>query len=321
MKTTIQICILLIIIVGCTNNKKTMTLKSTGKHNYLTKVNLCIQNNKISSDWRNALTRRHSNEFLDSLSQVQRPLTKEETEWYDLVDSRADQWNQLKDSLKVPFGDIYINDTTNIYLGYQGNDDAFTYQYQTVCFNLTAMVKEYGSAKKSINANRIDRFFAHEYTHLLSKEWARQNELKLKTYKDSILWDCMYEGLGMYRSMSNKWFPKEDSLSEISSKTFETLYPIFTERLIAIETSKELSEFDKIRLHKNLSRGSMKQKWGALPVAVWLAIEANGNDENLIPWVNMGPKAIIPLAKKYLIGEDKIRFQKTFGEAPVNGEN
>jgi len=128
----------------------------------------------------------------------------------------------------------------------------------------------------------------------------------------------MYEGVGMYRSMSAKWFPKGDSLSEISSKTFKTLYPIFAERLITIETSKNLSEEDKTRLHRNLSRGSMKKKWGALPVAVWLAMEAKGDDKKLIPWINMGPDAIIPLAKKYLTGDNKIRFIKTFTETPIS---
>lgn len=312
MKIIIQVCILLLLIASCNNKKKTISRVTKSKHNYITKVNLCIQHDKISNKWINVLTGRHNKNFIDSLSQVETPVTKEEIEWYELVDAKALQWNQLKDSLKVPFGNIYINDTTNIYLGYQGYDDAFTYKYQTICFNLTSLVREYGSAKEPKNRIRMSRFFAHEYTHLLSKEWARQTKLNLKTYKDSILWECMYEGLGMYRSMSNKWFPKGDSLSTVASKTFETLYPIFTERLTTIETSKNLSKEDKIRLHKNLSRGSMKKKWGALPVAIWLAIESNGNDKNLIPWINMGPSALIPLAKKHLTGENKIKFKKVF---------
>ncbi|RKE98138.1 hypothetical protein [Ichthyenterobacterium magnum] len=312
MKTIIQVCVLLVLLVNCTNKNKTISQIAKGKQNYTTNVNLCVQNNKISNDWIKAITIRHSEKFIDSLSQVERTLTKEEIEWYKLVNSRAPQWNQLKDSLKVPFGDIYINDTTYVYLGYQGHDDAFTYKYQTVCFNLTALVKEYGSAKQAKNKIRMDRFFAHEYTHLLSKEWAKQTEQNLKTFKDSILWECMYEGLGMYRSMSDKWFPKGDSLSTVADKTFETLYPIFTERLITIETSENLTQDDKIRLHKNLSRGSMKKKWGALPVAVWLAMESKGNDKNLIPWIKMGSKALIPLAKKYLTGKSKIKFKKVF---------
>ena len=48
------------------------------------------------------------------MAQVKRPLTRNENEWYDLIKSKTNQWNQLKDSLKVPFGNIYVNDTTYV---------------------------------------------------------------------------------------------------------------------------------------------------------------------------------------------------------------
>ncbi len=318
MKTTIQICSLLLVLVGCANSPKKTTLDSQKKNNYSVIIKLGLENDKISSDWKDALTNRLSKKNLDSISKIKKPLTLEENDWYQLIKSRADQWALFRDSLQVPFSGRKVNDTTYVLLGNQGGDDAFSYQHQTVCFDLTALYRAYGPATETVNTNRIDRIFSHEYTHLLSKEWVKHNTLKLQTFKDRILWECMYEGVGMYRSMSAKWFPKGDSLSEMSAKTFETLYPIFAERLITIETSKNLSEEDKTRLHKNLSRGSMKKKWGSLTVAVWLAMEANGDDKNLIPWIEMGPDAIIPLAKKYLTGEDKIRFEKAFAETPVS---
>jgi len=317
MKNPLQLCVLLLVFASCANKQtKTAVADSQTKNPYSVIVKLGLENDKISSDWKDALTNRLSKKNLDSISKVKKPLTPAENDWYQLIKSRATQWASYRDSLQVPFSGRKINDTTYVLLGNQGGDDAFSYQHQTVCFDLTALHRAYGPAKKTVNTNRIDRIFSHEYTHLLSKAWAKNNNLTLKTYKESILWECMYEGVGMYRSMSAKWFPTGDSLSEISAKTFKTLYPIFTERLTAIETSKNLSEEDKIRLHKNLSRGSMKKKWGALTVAVWLAMEADGNDKNLIPWINMGPNALIPLAKKHLTGKEKIKFDKTFIETP-----
>ena len=309
IKTIQALVVLFFYVLNFTSCKKQgVKIDSTSE----VMVKLCVENNKISKDWRNALTTRQSKTYLDSLSKVERHLTKGEQEWNELISSRTERWNEIRDSLKVPFEDTYISDTIYVYLGYQGSDDGFTYKFQTVCFDLTALLRQYGSAKDSINTNRMDRIFAHEYTHLLSKEWAKKKELKLPTFRDSILWECMYEGMGMYRSMSPKWFPVRDSLSNTSSEAFEKLYPIFSERLIAIDTLKELSKTDKKGLNKNLSRGSMKQKWGALPVGVWLAMEADGDDKNLIKWINKGPDAIIPLAKKYLIGESKIKFEKVF---------
>ena len=318
MKPNTPIYIILLLFISCANPKNSNTQT---KNNYSVIIKLGLENDKISSDWKDALTNRLSKKNLDSISKVKKPLTIEENDWHQLIKSRADQWVLNRDSLQVPFSGRKIKDTTYVLLGNQGGDDAFSYQDQTVCFDLTALQKAYGSAKKKVNTNRIDRIFAHEYTHLLSKEWAKKNNQKLETYKDRILWECMYEGVGMYRSMSAKWFPEGDSLSEISAKTFETLYPIFTERLTTIETSKNLSEEDQIRLHKNLSRGSMKKKWGALPVAVWLAMEADGDDKNLIPWINMGPKALIPLAKKHLTGKDKIKFEKTFIKTSITSKH
>jgi len=318
LKINIYISLLLITLVSFCNLENKSPTNVEGNKNYAVIVKPGFENNKISLDWIEALATRQSNNYLDSLFGAVRPLTKRENEWFELIESRTPLWNQLKDSLKVPFGDIYINDTTYVLLGYQGNDDGFTYAFQTVCFDLTALLNAYGSAKDTINTNRMDRLFAHEYTHLLSKEWARQNDLKLTTYKDSILWECIYEGIGMYRSMSNRWFPIGDSLSYASSRAFETLYPIFTERLITIMNKEQLNSIDKKRLHKNLSRGSMNQKWGALPMGVWLAMEAKGNDKNLIKWVQKGPDAVIPLANKYLSGESKIRFEETFGKSSVN---
>ena len=309
MKIQLIWLLLYVSLVSC---KKTNTIATNNTELKKTYIKLCVENNKITQDWRNVLARRQSKTYLDSLEQVVKPLNYHEKDWLNLIKSKANQWNQMKDSLKVPFGEIYISDTTYIYLGYQGNDDGFTYQYQTVCLDLTALQRAYGSAKDSVNDNRIDRIFAHEYTHVLHKEWVRQHELELITYQDSILWECLYEGIGMYRSMSSKWLPVNDTLSKTASETFKKLYPIFVDRLIEIESSSTLTDQDKKRLHKNLSRGSMKQKWGALPIGVWLALESKGDDKNLIPWIKKGPDAVVPLAHKYLTGEHKIKFEATF---------
>ncbi|WP_196889559.1 DUF5700 domain-containing putative Zn-dependent protease [Aureivirga sp. CE67] len=320
MKTNLKVFSLLLLLISCTNAKKSTTNNSKEKNDYVTKIKLCVKDDKITSDWKNALKGRHSEEFIDSLSKNKIALSEEEKEWYKLIDSKSSKWNQMKDSLKVPFETIYINDTTNVFLGYQGYDDAFTIGYNTVCLNLTALVREYGSAKTAKNKERIDRFFAHEYTHLLSNEWAKQTGQKLETYQDTIYWQCMFEGLGMYRSMSDKWFPEGDSLSTVADKTFETLYPIFAERITTIETSENLTEEEKWKLRRNLSRGPMKKKWGALPVGVWLAMEAKGDDRNLIPWIKMGPDALIPLAEKYLKGESKKKFDAVFPDGLTNSK-
>jgi len=289
-----------LIAISCKKNEDNRT----------TKVKTGIYSNQISNEWKNVLVSRKSASKLDSLSNVVKQITKEEQDWINLIESKANKWNAFRDSLKVPFQNIKLKDTITVLLGYQGGDDAFTYKNHTVCLDVNALNKAYGSAEKPVNNNRIDRIFSHEFTHLLHKQWAKKNNLKLNTFKDQVLWECVTEGFGMYRSMSTKWFPVGDSLSLTSKNTFKNLYPKFTERIIKVSTQSNLTSEDENNLHVNLSKGSMKKKWGALPVAVWLALEAKGNDKNLVKWVNKGPDAIILLAEKYLTNESKIAFDK-----------
>lgn len=313
---------LLISIVSCVNSsQKDREINIVDKNNYTLIVELGIENEKISKHWYDAISDRMNKQQLDSLKQVKRKLTEEEFQWHNLIQRKVKLWPQMIDSIKIPFGNINIDDTTYVLLGYLGNDDAFTFQSQTVCFDLTALNNAYGSALNSANFNRIDRFFAHEYTHLLSNEWARLNKLQISNYQDSILWECIYEGIGMYRSMSAKWFPVGDSLSEVAAKTFEKLYPEFTERMSTIFTSETLTEKEKEALHKNLSRGSMTQKWGALPVGVWLALESNDDDKNLIPWIDKGPDAVLLLAKKYLPEDKKGEIERVIEKQQLTRNN
>lgn len=307
MKTTIYLIFLSSLFVGC--RKRSSIEESNTQTKYLTIPKLAVANNQITSEWIDALRTRQSAKFIEELSQNTRPLSASEYAWYELIKFQSLGWNSIKDSLRVPFEGIAISDTTNVLLGYQGHDDAFTFEHQTVCFDLSALAKSYGHATDSINANRIDRIFAHEYTHLLHKAWARQSKLKLNNFKDSIMWHCLYEGIGMYRSMSSKWFPVNGQLSPRSKETFEVLYPIFADKFVDLLTIDTLTNEEKSALEQNLSRGSMTQKWGALPVGVWLALEANGDDRNLIPIIEKGPYAILELADKYLTGDSHYRFK------------
>jgi len=308
MRTVLFYILAIFVFIGCQKNEKRLVSIVKNEDSRIVKVKIGIDSNKISNEWKAVLVSRKSTSELDSLSKVVKRITKEEQEWLKLIESKTKKWNAFRDSLKVPFQNIKLKDTISVLLGYQGGDDAFTFKNKTVCLDVNALYKAYGSANDVVNDNRIDRIFAHEFTHLLHKQWVKMNNLKLNSFKDRILWECVTEGFGMYRSMSSKWFPVGDSLSQISKNTFEVLYPKFADRIIKVSTQPNLTFEEENNLHTNLSRGSMKKKWGALPVAVWLALEAKGNDENLIKWVNKGPDAIILLAEKYLTDESKIAF-------------
>ncbi|HEU5164738.1 MAG TPA: hypothetical protein VFU29_04320 [Chitinophagaceae bacterium] len=275
-------------------------------------VKVGIENQRISAEWEAAITSRMDKDRIDSFAKIKRKLTDEEAEWEKLIASKLTEWNNYRDSLTVPFQNIMLPDTIFVLLGFLGDDDAFTFEKQTLCLDLTALYRVYGKAGIEENSSRINRIFAHEYTHLLHKEWARKTGYISKTFMDEILWECLYEGIGMYRSLNPRWLPVNDTLPTVTQTALNELYPVFTERMVTIKKNVALSDIEKQRLNANLSRGNVNKKWGALPVAIWLSCEANGDEKKLVKWIDKGPQAVIELAKKYLPADNKKKFSAVF---------
>lgn len=278
----------------------TLPTLSQAQNNSAVIIKMGVDSNYLTPDWIHAIESRMSKQKLDSMQGIRRTLTVEEKDWVTLIESKRIVWNIYRDSLQVPFNSIEVTDSIYVLLGFGGVDDAFTYQYNTVCFDLTALVENYGLAQAVENKSRIDRFFAHEFTHIIHKTSAREHGLVLSSFRDSILWECLYEGIGMYRSLTKKWLPQTGEIPAISKAALDKLYPIFVERLVRIETDINLTTDEKRLLGANLSRGSVPTKWGAFTVAIWLALEAEGDDTKLRQWIEKGPEAIVLLAKKYL---------------------
>jgi len=275
-------------------------------------VKMGVRNTALTADWKDAITSRMSKPELDSMMAIRRPLSNDEEAWAKVFQSKAADWNKKRSRLMQPFGKITLPDTLYVLLGAFGSDDAFSYRFDTMCFDLTAFNTEYGAATMPGNPDKTDIIFDHEFSHLLHKKWAQQTNLQLKTYKDSTLYECIYEGLGMYRSLPQRWLPKNGVIPDTTIKTLNKLYPDFVKQLTLIQTKQNLSDEEKTQVEKHLSRGKVTDKWGAFPVAIWLALEANGDDRELQYWMNKGPNAIPELAKKYLTGEEKRRFGQVY---------
>lgn len=260
-----------------------------------------FENNSLTAQWKEALVTRMPKSRIDSFATIQRPLTVDELDWKKLFESKALRWNAFRDSLADPFPGIKLTDTIYILTGFAGVDDGFTFEHNNVCLDLTAFVNNYGKASLPENDNRADRIFSHEYTHLLHKAWAKKTKLEVKTFRDSVLWECLYEGIGMYRSLSEKWKPVNGVLPQATQDVLKELIPQFVKNIAMVESNRSLTETEKEAIVRNLSRGPVNKKWGAFAVGIWLMLEANGNDKNLAQWINRGPEGIPALAKKRLV--------------------
>lgn len=189
----------------------------------------------VTAEWQEAIRDRHTQEELSKIAASRTKLSDEEALWADLIKRRVPSWLAMIDSLRRPFEAITPPDTVAILLGNLGGEDAFVYAPSTICFDLSKLHHHYGSASTTANDNRIDRFFAHEFMHVLHKAWRKKRGLELESPFEYALWECLTEGLGNYRSLSDKWIMPGGRLTPHAQEVLQRLQPIFVQRLSALE--------------------------------------------------------------------------------------
>jgi hypothetical protein len=98
-------------------------------------------------------------------------------------------------------------------------------------------------------------------------------------------------------SLSAEWVTPSGDLTPRAQEALEELEPIFVDRLRRLRTA---SDTDEGELRQGLSSGPFAKKWGALPVALWLAQEAKGDGRRLRWWVRAGSDGVLDLARHHL---------------------
>jgi len=228
-----------------------------------------------------------------------RPLTEAERGWADLIGSHVPGWHARLERLREPFRPVSPPRHVLIVMGNRGGNDGFTHDAVTIGFDLSALQDVYGDASGETNAERIDRLFDHEYTHLLQKAWLAVHPYTAGTPQREALLDVWLEGLGQYRSLSSRWRAAEGKGSPAAGEALARLEPRFAARLAALACA---SDEDARALLADLSQGRFDQKWGALTAALWLEAEAEaGRDQTaLAAFVRAGPDEVWNLAARHM---------------------
>lgn len=211
------------------------------------------------------------------------------TAWPELIRSRVESWKDEIPALAEPYAPVVPPDAA-IVIGNGGGQDAFTHDAHTIGFDVGRLQSEYGDADLAENRTRIDRFFRHEYTHLMQKAWLRNHPYDATTPLRAALLGIWTEGLGNAYSLSDKWRGAD---SAAARKARAELEPRFVARLAALACA---SDEDAERLMADLSMGRFDQKWGALPVALWL----DGDRGATRALIEAGPDGIWALAEQHL---------------------
>ena len=250
-----------------------------------------------TEQWLAMLRKRLPGERYEAIASLRKPLTAEERAWAGLIRSRVAEWRRAIPALAELFPQTPVPGRALIVLGNRGAEDAFTHDATTIGFDLAALQANYGDAQLPENTDRMDRFFRHEFVHLLQKAWLPRHPWAINSPLRAALAEIWAEGLGNYQSLSARWLSKDGRRSEAAARALANLEPRFVARLAALAcTTPGAAE----TLLADLSWGPFDRKWGALPAALWLEAEPEKPTEALRRFVVAGPGGVWDLADRHL---------------------
>lgn len=226
-----------------------------------------------------------------------KPLSEQEKRWLRLIRDRSIRWPAESAAVATNFPGIHGPAQVRVIVGNQAAEDAFVHDADTIAFDVGRLTSIYGDASSPANAERIDRFFRHEYAHLLQKRWLAKHPFVAKRPLNRALLGMWSEGIGNYYSLSEKWRLPSGQLSPAARDTLERLAPIVAARLAALSCATDAGE---ARLTADLSMGPFDRKWGALPVALWLAEESAASPTALKNFVAAGPDGVWAMLERHL---------------------
>ena len=250
-----------------------------------------------TDQWLAMLRKRLSREEYDRVVSLRKPLTTEEQAWAELIRSRVTTWEREIPGLAELFRPIRPPGEVLIVIGNRGAEDAFTHDPTTIGFDLAALQANYDDARLAVNADRMDRFFRHEFVHLLQKAWMPVHPWVMDTPLRTAVAEIWAEGLGNYYSLSARWRSRDGRHSETAVRALAALEPRFVARLAALGcTTPDAAAV----LTRDLSWGHFERKWGALTAALWLEGERKAPAEALRNFVVAGPGGVWDLADRHL---------------------
>lgn len=251
----------------------------------------------MATAWHEVLQHRYGPAADDPALHAPKHETPEERAWHALVESRRGAWEAMVPEIAAPYAPVAPPPSAAIVLGNRGAEDAMTVGPARIAFDLSKLQSNYGDAGTPENRARIDRFFRHEFTHILQKAWLVDHPAKMDTPTERALFEMWAEGLGNRESLSSKWIDAEGKPTETAREALDALGPKMLERIQALRCATPAQERE---LTRDLSSGRFDRKWGALPVALWLAQQEAREPGYTRKFVARGPDAVYFLMGTYL---------------------
>ncbi|HET9512838.1 MAG TPA: hypothetical protein VFO95_02835 [Gemmatimonadales bacterium] len=245
--------------------------------------------------WLSLLRARLSPGDFRAVLPIRKPLSEQDRAWAELFGTRLPVWEQEIPRLAAPFHPVKPPSEVQIILGNRGGEDAFTApgNRTTIGLDLSKLQSIYGDAGRTVE--RADRFFRHEYTHLLQKAWLQAHPYDAGTPLRAALLEIWSEGMGNWFSMSDQWRAAGGQPSARAKERLAELEPRLVARLAALACA---SAEQAAKLTADLSWGPFDRKWGALTAALWLEAEPGEPATTLREFVLAGPEGVWKLAER-----------------------
>jgi hypothetical protein len=261
---------------------------------------------RATPQWLAMLHARLDPPEFDSVKVLRHARTPAEQAWKQLVVSRAAGWQSSIRTVAAAFDSIAI-DSVVVVTGDRGAEDAFAHDSVTIGFDLAALSRAYGDAGAAVNPERLDRIFRHEFSHVLQKRIAAWRDFVAASPLDEAILHEWTEGLGNYFSLSADWLPTARGHTAAGQAALVELTPEFVSRMSALACARGAAADS---LMKGLSSGPFAKKWGALPVALWLATEMRSNPMALRNFTRGGPSRVWSLADRNLPPDLALRLRE-----------
>jgi hypothetical protein len=253
--------------------------------------------------WLDAIRDRVPPGKLASIAATARPLTADEKSWAELIRRIAPVWFDGVARLNAPFRYVRPPARPQAVLGHGGGDDAFGTPPDVMAFDLSVLAEAYDDRDRGAREGLMSRLLSHEYTHLLAVPYLNslgwtETWANVQPYRRALR--VLYnEGLGNLRSVEGdaRWTLPSGQATDRGREALARLTPIMAQRLQAL-AADPAPDVARVLL-RNISEGPFSDKWGALPVALWLAADTGFQPERIARWVEAGPPAMLKLAAMY----------------------
>jgi hypothetical protein len=243
-----------------------------------------------------------------------RALSADDNQWIKLIRLGAPEWVKTAGKLDAPFRESLPPAAISVVIGDGGGDDAFGVAPDTIAFDLSALGNAYGTSDPAGWAAEVGRLLSREYmrlrlnAHLAAAGWSPDWSAKSPVL--SALRTLYVQGLANLRGIEGdpRWLAADGTPTTEAKKALGELEPVMVERLKALWAEPSLQVANGIL--RDMTVGPLSQRWGVLPITLWLAADTGFDPDRIASWIGTNPDGILQLA----IAQADPKYQRAFAD-------